>query len=262
MIKRFLLILWLALAINITRAQEPIITEAPQEETFDTTVYEDQYDEVISEDKYGEETVVYNDSVLNSYEMIRDTVESWKKDPEFSYMKNLDSLLREHQKLATANSKPRPAGFWGKIFNNVFLERLFWILGAVAVLYILSRLVAENGLFAKRNRKNKVEEITTEDEKVMQVDFDREIAKAEQAGDFRSAVRYRFLQKLKLLNDRQSIKFAIDKTNSVYAREMDAGLRPAFLKIARHYENVWYGHRIPDERSYNNIKSDYNSISF
>ena len=37
--------------------------------------------------------VDHNNSKLNGYELISDTVESWKKYPEFAYIQNLDSCL-------------------------------------------------------------------------------------------------------------------------------------------------------------------------
>ena len=96
----------------------------------------------------------------------------------------------------------------------------------------------------------------------MQLNFDEEITKAERSGDYRLAVRYQFLRKLKLLNDRQAIKFAIDKTNSTYAKEMSAGLRPGFRTIAGHYENVWYGKQLPSVEKYTAIVQDFENIRF
>nr|WP_230688324.1 DUF4129 domain-containing protein [Hymenobacter jeongseonensis] len=79
-------------------------------------------------------------------------------------------------------------------------------------------------------------------ENIHAVDYAARIAEAEEAGNFRLAIRLGYLEVLKHLTDRGFIQWQPDKTNHAYLAEITTGpLRDAFRSITRQFEYVWYG---------------------
>ena len=79
-------------------------------------------------------------------------------------------------------------------------------------------------------------------ENIHEVDFATRISAAEQAGNFRLAVRLGYLEVLKHLTDRGLIHWQPNKTNHAYLAELAAGpVREAFRAATRQFEYVWYG---------------------
>ena len=87
----------------------------------------------------------------------------------------------------------------------------------------------------------------------LQNDFDKLIADAEAAQNFRLAIRYRFIRIMKKLDVNGAIHFAIDKTNSMYLAEMNETYRAPFSKISRYYEYIWYGKADLPENDYREL---------
>lgn len=83
------------------------------------------------------------------------------------------------------------------------------------------------------------------EEENLQADLEAMAANARNAGQFREAVRYRYLHALQLLEQGGLIVRAKDKTNMDYLRELGrTGFHQAFALITLQYEYVWYG-RMP-----------------
>ena len=79
-------------------------------------------------------------------------------------------------------------------------------------------------------------------ENIHEVDFAARIAAAEDAGNFRLALRLGYLEVLKYLTDQGFIHWQPDKTNQAYLAELAAGpLREVFRAATRQFEYVWYG---------------------
>jgi len=113
----------------------------------------------------------------------------------------------------------------------------------VAFAFIVLRLLKVDltGAFG-RNPQRMPLAYTTESEDIHAVDFPARIAEAEQAGDYRLAVRLGFLSVLKQLTDRGILTWRPEKTNTDYLAEVPAGaLRAAFTHVVRQFEYAWYG---------------------
>ena len=118
-----------------------------------------------------------------------------------------------------------------------------YALFAAAFGYVLLRLLRLDvtGLLGRRGRALPLPyEALTED--IRGIDFATELARAEQAGNYRLALRLGYLQTLRHLTDRNLIQWQPDKTNHDYLREL-AGTRlaPDFRVLTRQFEYVWYG---------------------
>lgn len=188
-----------------------------------------------------------------------------QNDPGFGYMKGLDSLLHLMNAEADSikNMKARSGHFkrsktpsvFAALFNNPAVRFAFWIVLAVFIGYVLTRLFQ-----FKPFGRSKTEEAATaeaEEEALKESDwYDDKIAESEAESNFMLAVRYRFLRMLAILNQDETITFTREKTNAAYASEIqDAALRKLFLQRSMIYEYVWYGKKQLTERQYLSLKN-------
>ncbi|SDL26698.1 protein of unknown function [Catalinimonas alkaloidigena] len=153
---------------------------------------------------------------------------------------------------------PPTAGWWerflhwlyrqiAKVFQyegSGFLFRLLVYVGAAALLvYVVLRVIGTDvsGLFY-RNRASGQVKFEVMEENIHAVDFEKEVADALAAQDFRRAVRMRYLHALKLLTDRGLIRWQPGKTNQEYDSELaHAAVRQPFHDLRTVYEYAWYG---------------------
>jgi hypothetical protein len=81
---------------------------------------------------------------------------------------------------------------------------------------------------------------------------------AEQDKNYHLAVRLHFLALLKKLHTSGNIRWKKDLTNRAYLRQMRPQPDyPAFRSLTHTFERVWYGHQIPDELEYQQIKAAF-----
>ncbi|MHC1777896.1 MAG: DUF4129 domain-containing protein [Lentimicrobium sp.] len=98
-------------------------------------------------------------------------------------------------------------------------------------------------------------------ENLRRLDFPLMIAQAVEAGNYRHAVRYQYLQALSLLAMKGKIQLKEEKTNREYVAELGSGeLKDNFLKLVYGFEFVWYGEFIPDEKLYLQLDSAFLSF--
>ena len=130
----------------------------------------------------------------------------------------------------------------------------WWIaitLAAVAVGWALSRLLGADrgGLFGARDRRASASDPLLDVEDIAEVDLATLLAAARADGDWRGALRLRYLLLLQTLAAAGAIAWARDKTNRTYAAEVrawdaargGAPLAPAFARATSLFERVWYG---------------------
>ena len=174
-----------------------------------------------------------------------DTLSSWKNKKQFSYQKNLDSLLLNEKNKSADNSNTKNAvrtiSFLDRLFNASFIKILLWILAIFFLGIILKNLVSIKGIFKKSNSEKNMQEQATEEDLFLTRDYDALLHQSYKLQDYRMATRYLFLKTLQRLNHQSLIVFAADKTNSKYVHEISAGNRNEFAAIVMNYEYVWYG---------------------
>lgn len=98
-----------------------------------------------------------------------------------------------------------------------------------------------------------------EDEKLTLTETESLLQRAEKNEQFELAVRLQFLALLKRLHEEGLIKFAKDKINRIYLREMEAypPLAPGFRKLTHNFERNWYGQYPIDPFTYRLIAETY-----
>ncbi len=81
-------------------------------------------------------------------------------------------------------------------------------------------------------------------------DYARLAQSAEERGELREALRYRFLHVLQRLDATGRSGYRPDKTHEAYAADLPADDRAPFFAVARPFERVWYGGYAIDEARY------------
>ncbi|GAA3977564.1 DUF4129 domain-containing protein [Hymenobacter antarcticus] len=112
-----------------------------------------------------------------------------------------------------------------------------------ALVYAVLKLLQVDitGAFGRAARRGPLA-YDTAAENIHEVDFAARIAEAEDAGNFRLALRLGYLEVLKRLTDRGLINWQPDKTNHAYLAELAPGSQAeAFRGATREFEYVWYG---------------------
>lgn len=141
----------------------------------------------------------------------------------------------------------------GQAWSTV--EVILQVLAALAVVYAVLRLVGVDatGIFRRGSRTTAIPFDDVEDD-VEGADFERLVREAAGAGDYRRAVRLRYLQALQHLTRRDLVQWQRDKTNRAYVRELRAaGLDDAFADLTRLFEQVWYGDAPVDRPRYDRV---------
>lgn len=150
-----------------------------------------------------------------------------------------------------------------------FMERgwvkfLFWMLViggfAAALIWYLSD--SNIRVFKKQKRlKEQVNENDEMPEDIFAINYERQIKKAESAGDFRMAVRLQFLGLLKNMADSNIISYRSDRTNLDYLFQVNnKDFYNDFFRLVRYYEYSWYGHFNVEGPVYNRVAMDFNNI--
>jgi len=156
----------------------------------------------------------------------------------------LDRLIRDFARLGDSRG-----GQW-------FLA-LFFVAVVLATVFFIYRKRPE--LFFRAKKMPLPVEIT--EENIYGVDFETELAKALDAGDYRSAVRILYLQTLRLAADREWIDWQIYKTPTEYVYELKpAALRTAFRELTKRFLQVRYGNFKATAKLYESMRRLQDSL--
>ncbi len=157
--------------------------------------------------------------------------------------------------------------FWYYFFK--FLEYIFSDEGAtpyirntiiaLLIIFIAIRLFRADfsGIFGK-NTHLIHSNINYIDEDIRGVDFDKEINKAANRGNYRLAIRFLYLKLLHLLNQNALIDWLPEKTNRKYLQELsNNAIYNNFKNLSRIYEYSWYGHFEPEKNQFNRFYEEF-----
>lgn len=183
-------------------------------------------------------------------------VKKMQKDRDFLYAN--DSSYWKEKKQTQNNGL---INLINKISNSAFLKILLYLfLGSIIIFAVYQVLVVNNFFFTRRKRKNVAgaqgeveDELTNLDEKLSAALSDK---------NYRHAVRYLYLQTLKLLNERQLISLQAKATNRDYIQQMyKHQSQNEFRQLTHIYEYVWYGEFHPSEGQYQTISIRFNRFN-
>ncbi|MEO6584577.1 MAG: DUF4129 domain-containing protein [Ferruginibacter sp.] len=182
------------------------------------------------------------------------SIQQLKRKKEFAYVPVLDSLLAAQQNKVVHYS-PRISLF-DRALNNPIIKIIFWLIPLVIITWLLFNLFKTRGLFSKKPDS----QIYDRDEKDLDPlnhDFGLLAQEAALAKDYRTAVKYQFLETLQQLSNKKIISYAPAKTNVDYAAEISSEKKKNFYNLVRHYEYTWYGHAPVSANQYESIRQDF-----
>ena len=149
---------------------------------------------------------------------------------------------------------------WAKLFQHTYFGTiyniLFYLFCFAVIVFAVLKLTGTNvsQLFRKHSDQGLVRDDALEND-IYSIDFDREIAQARQAGDYRRGIRLLYIYTLKQLTDRQRIRWRPGKTNHDYQTELrETPLQSPFERLSYYYEYAWYGNFPVDEGLYQRVE--------
>lgn len=189
------------------------------------------------------------------------------KEYNYELIKPQESLW-ERIKRNIARILSRIFGDMDPATANRYTFNVLRLVGIVAVgflLYFLIKyLMSKDGnfFFSKKNKSASIKADGSV-ENIHDINFSDVIQKLELQKDYRSAIRYQFLRYLKLLSDKNKIKWLPEKTNQDYARELkEENVRKHFSSLAYIFDNAWYGEFPVSERDYAVYKDQFLKTGF
>ena len=215
------------------------------------------------------------DTVLErfAFDLSFDSVRAYKSRQDFRYMRYLDSLLKKTKGLTVdtisignikgVKSKSRLSGKRSEdngysVFNTLFVRVLFWILAVFFIVFILYKLFLTESFFRKTSGRLNVSAQQHEETAITSSAFEKMINDAIINKDFRSAIRYLYLQTLQKLSTSGIIQLSHDKTNYEYVKELSGRIHQnEFASLTRNYEYVWYGKFNIDQEIFNRLQKDF-----
>ena len=219
------------------------------------------------------------DTVVSRKKVEPDSLQDYKSDKDFAYMKYLDSLLRKTKDLTVdtfsvnsastkskkdvqQNSEPLNTRRRINIFNQPIVKIILWILAFFLIGFIIYKLfLGEN--FFKRSRSYNITDTQKEEEESISDPsaYDKLISQALMNKNYRLAVRYGFLQTLQMLSGSGLVQLSGDKTNYQYVNELRGKpYQNDFAALTLNYEYVWYGKFDISEDVYNRLRREYKSF--
>jgi hypothetical protein len=144
------------------------------------------------------------------------------------------------------------------IFNTSLVRTFFWILAIFFIVFILYKLFLTESIFRKTPRSNSVTSQLDEERVITFFTYEKLINDAIANRDFRSAIRYLYLQTLQKLSVAGLIQMSPDKTNYEYVKELSGRVhQDEFASLTLNYEYVWYGKFNIDQETFNRLQKQF-----
>lgn len=180
-----------------------------------------------------------------------------KKNKAFWYA-DYDFKKEEETPVGTSNNSYVP------LIHRTWFQTLTWliIIGgfAAAIMWFLSG--SQVNIFRKRDRAAKGgggDEQMPED--IFSIQYQWEIDKAINHGNYRLAVRLMFLELLKKMTERDIIHFKQDKTNFDYLMQLHSTVYyKQFFRVVRDYEYSWYGEFDVNREAFDIVREDFKQL--
>lgn len=193
-----------------------------------------------------------DDIVLKSAD--NESIEAYRNNSDFKYKE-----MPAHQRYGYLPAWLQQ--FLNKLLSSIFnsgaFEAVFILLITSIAVYILLRMNGINpaGLLKRSPRELKNAVYSGFQEQQL-IQYDKLIDEAVMAGDFRLAVRLRFLDILMKLDKKGIISFKEDKTNREYYNEIaQPSVKKGFSGVAGIFENVWYGELELSKNQYTELEN-------
>jgi hypothetical protein len=195
-----------------------------------------------------------------------DYVDSYLAQKEFQYKEiQQEQTWLDKIKQRIQNAWDR---FWAGIFGSRAFSgfwKVFFQLAPYLLLLVLMALLVwlamKYGGGESQDKRFALSAISS-DEVLLKSDNLKALAEeAMRSGDYRLALRYRYLIVLQHLIQQKLIVWKSSKTNYEYQRELQGtGFQAPFSEVTRIYNFVWYGHFDLDEKTYGDLEKAFTQI--
>lgn len=150
-----------------------------------------------------------------------------------------------------------------QIFNLPWLRLLFWVLLIAGFIALLVWFLRSSNirLFGQKDKAIKEEPEEEATGNIFEMNFENEIQKAIDAGNYRMAIRLMYLRTLRDLSNRGLINYTHEKTNSDYLLQL-AGTPyyKNFFRLTRNFDYTWYGQFELSQDGFTTIQNDFSSF--
>ena len=186
--------------------------------------------------------------------------EQLTSDKDFGYVNDVEHV-KEPKQIEPGVIQKVLRGLLG-FFGGSGGTFLLWMLVLGIIIFIMVKLVGNKDSFMFSRGKKKIGDVTeTEDEDIAATNWEALLQQAINKNDLRMAVRYNYMWLLKLLQERDLIRYRIDKTNYEYAAELnETNYKQPFKQLSRQYEYAWYGQFAPSAAAYKEYADIFNNV--
>jgi len=184
-----------------------------------------------------------------------------KRDEDYWYANLVPEKNKKEQEARSSDSKNNTEK--KSVSDSGWFNTLFWIIivgGFVAILIWYLRS-SDIHLFRKPSKvvSDTGDETITED--IFELDYDKEIAAAIAAQNFRLATRLMYLRTLRELSDRGLIQYKNERTNSDYLFQLaGTSFYNDFFRLTRDFEYTWYGEFALSTEAFAIVQKDFSSF--
>ena len=185
-------------------------------------------------------------------------IEKISQDDNFFYLQKEETLPGIN--LAALNWIQKMLNW---IFGNRFAQAIFsnfhLIILFIALVLVVMKIthLSPAKIFYKL-KKAPPESFSIDEQSIASVDFADLIAAALQKKNYRLALRYHYLELLKILADKEFIEWNPHKTNYEIVDELRGKpFRDNFRSLALVFEYVWYGEFKINENGFLEVKNDF-----
>ena len=138
------------------------------------------------------------------------------------------------------------------MLDNDFTYYLLIFVGVLVLAFLAWLWWYKRPKLFMKGEANDALDYDVEEDTIYGVNFEADIKNALKEADYRQAVRLRYLQTLKYLEDAGKIEWQPSKTPSQYVRQV---AMPAFSSLSRHFINVRYGNYEATAELYEQVKA-------
>lgn len=212
------------------------------------------------EEKNLSENFIFDSSIVNVRIPDPDSINVFRNDEAFNYDENQEaSNIFDFISLWFEEFL---RGIFGQGTYDFIMEYIGYIvvIAAIIIVVIVLNRSRIRGIFygSKESPVSNLKEIK---EDINELDFDELISEYLQKKEYRIAVRYYYLKTLKLLSDKKLIDLQINKTNSVYIREIKKPeLKRTFGDLTYLFEYIWYGDVKIEEDLFEKTRKSFNNF--
>jgi len=178
-------------------------------------------------------------------------IDSLKRDDAFWYADHVFAKKEVKEKDFKRRNLPLQ---WMNMTTLLVIVVLF--LGILAWYLLQNNIVGRNSsvIAEKANEE-------TIGENIFDINYQKEIEKAINGGDYRLAVRLMFLRLLKQLSQKRIIEYKQERTNFDYLSQLySTGYYNDFFRLTRNYEYTWYGKFDVSRETFGIIKNEFENF--